>query len=210
MNNLIQFWEKEIKTEMNKRFFRLGAVFVLCLAMLFVSVSCGKKEETKNETPAPATVAKVETKSEAKAEEPKAEVVVEAPVEEIVIDVPELVGTVEEEEVAEPVEVVEETVVETPSISVPDRYPVLLSDSIGGEEFSLEAYDGYAFVYFPEHYTESDVDSFLDTLVSENSYISDEVGWTVDKPGVAIVAYPFGLAPVEIANYAVAIAQRAI
>ena len=39
--------------------------------------------------------------------------------------------------------------------------------------------------------------------------MSDVVGWTVEEPGMAIIAYPFGLTPAAIATYSQVIAAAA-
>ena len=209
------------KTRMNRRVFRFAIVLIVSLVMLFAFVGCGKKDKAAEAAPTTVTTTTATTtKAEPATPAPtpaapttESVVVEEAPVEEVVIEeIPELVGTVTE--IVEPatedaLEIVKEVASSLPVIAVPDSYPVVLSADIGGETFSIEAYDGYGFVHYPESYTEEDVDAFLDPLVNANSEISDYVGWSVEDPGFAIIAYPFGLTPAEIASYSAFIANNA-
>ena len=187
----------------NRRVFKSTIVLFVALVMLFAFVGCGKKDAGTASTPAaataPAPAAKATTVVPAPAPVPKAETTVAPKVEEK--PAPAVVEAVKE---------IAPAVVETVSaISVPNSYPVELSATIGGEKFSLEAYDGYGFVYFPEYYTEENVDAFLEPLLEANSDLSDVVGWTVEEPGMAIIAYPFGLTPAAIATYSQVIAAAA-
>lgn len=186
----------------NRRLFKLAIVSLLTLVMLFSFVGCKKKDAA----PAASTATTATTATTSTA--PKTTTSNTAPVTtpaKVVETAKATVAAVAEkvEEVKEEAKKVEEVV------SSSSVYPVKLSTKIGGDEFSIEAYDGYGYVYFPEKYTEEDVDAFLDPLVLANKDISDVVGWTVEEPGVAIIAYPFGLTPVEIAGYADALVSAA-
>ena len=181
--------------------FASSVVLVLVLALvLLCAVSCGKKEskapattqqttvsapvETKKAEVKPAEVKKTETT--APVEEKKSE---EAPVVEVKTEGQTLEIKVEVPKASEPA-------------SLPEGVIALIEKTYGNEKFTFEAHDGYGFVYYPESYKDEEIDALLDNIVSANPDISDVVGWSIEEPGMMIVAYPYGLTGTELTAYA--------
>ncbi len=107
-------------------------------------------------------------------------------------------------EIATPVipEVVPEVIEEIePSVSEPEQkpaaaeavpeVPVSVTYSYRGYELKLEAYDGYAMVYYPATATEDDVEGFL-KLEAEKYQVEDAV-YRFVSDGILRIDYPEGI-----------------
>lgn len=169
---------------------RIVFVLIVSLAVLLFAAGCGKKESaaTAAAVSTPASSVETETVESTPAETLPAEVSAEAIPEEVA-------------EVAEEVVAVDEPSAEIADESESPSFPVVFDLAIGEDKISIEAYDGYAFVAYSESLSDDAVESFATAIVEANPDIEDLVGWTIEEPGLLLVAYPFGLTPDEIGSY---------